>query len=714
MILYLDDWRKFPSAIPDMRTTNRSFLELASLYRSMGVKNYYFHLALHTPELSGVDAHSPTLTLEQKAMIRDEAELNYWYYLREIARIAPNASTEKIQFKANRANISLFWSFLNHIDYLLIQPRQTGKSVSTDTLSNWLLLFRSVNTGMILITKDDDLRARNIARMKKMRFLLPEWLVVNDKNDANNSYMLTYNTRRNNYTSVVGQNDEERANKVGRGATVPFLHIDEGPFINYADVMLPAALASASAARAEAERNGMEFGNIFTTTAGKIDSRSGGYFYNKLYSRGMAFDEKFYDLKDRAELVSVLENNRKSVTDPILFVGVWNHRQLGYTDQWLLEEMAKVGAEGEAADRDWMNKWTSGGINNPLPIPVLEAIKASEIGAVNTDIGKGGYVSKWYIDEVAMQRKVSQNQKVIIGVDTSDAVGQDAISITLTDAADLGVIARADINRTNLLPAARWVVNMLVRWSNTVLIIEKKSSAQTFIDMALEILPLHGIDPFKRIFNRLVDQKGQRAKAYEEVHSTPVYKRTSEWYDQYKELFGFNTTGDSRRQLYSSVLVNAARRSSSVIRDRTLSEQIRQLTVRNGRVDHPAGGHDDAVMSWLLCHWLLMYGKNLDYYGIDTSKIQLRVGADGGVATQEEIWERHKQQLIKNRIEVLVAELKTTSSINQVMMLEQQLRVLSSKLMEAGDESFTVDSIINEAKAMRARNKRDKKYARAA
>jgi hypothetical protein len=162
------------------------------------------------------------------------------------------------------------------------------------------------------------------------------------------------------------------------------------------------------------------------------------------------------------------------------------------------------------------------------------------------------------------------------------------------------------------------------------------------------------------------------------------------------------------------VLVNAARRSSSVIRDRTLSEQIRQLTVRNGRVDHPAGGHDDAVMSWLMTHWLLMYGKHLDYYGIDTSKIQLRVGADGGVATQEEIWERHKQQLLKNKIEELAIQLKSTSSINQVMMLEQQLRVLSAKIVDAGDDTFTVDAIINEAKALRAKNKRDKRYARAA
>lgn len=714
MILFLKDWLRFPSAIPDMKTTNTSFLQLASLYRSMGVKNYYFHLALHQPELSGVNVYSPHLTLEQKAMIKEESEFNAWYYLREVARIAPNASSATIPFKANRANISLFWSFLNHVDYMLIQPRQTGKSVSTDTLSNWLLLFKAHNSSMILITKDDDLRTRNIARMKKMRALLPEWLVYNDKTDANNSYMLTYNTRKNNYASIVSQNDEERANKAGRGATVPFLHIDEGPFINYADVMLPAALASASAARAEAKLHGMPYGNIFTTTAGKIDSRSGGYFYKELYSKGTPFDESYYDLEDHDELMRVLENERRSKTDRIMFVGVWNHLQLGYTDEWLLQEMAQSGSSGEAADRDWLNRWTSGGVNSPLPVPILEAIQASEMNAIHTEISKSGYVSRWYIDEVAMQRKQNANEKVIIGIDTSDAVGRDSISITFTDAIDMSVIARADVNRSNLLPVARWVCSMLVRWTNTVMIIEKKSSGQTFIDMALEILPLHGIDPFKRLYNRVVDQKGQRQKVYDEIMKTPISRRTPEWYEQYKELFGFNTTGDSRRQLYGSVLVNAAKRAGALVKDRALSEQIRSLIVKNGRVDHEDGKHDDAVVSWLLTHWLLMYGKHLDFYGIDTSRIQLRVASDGTMASQEEIWERHRQNKLRIEVADLIEQLKSTDSINQVMMIEQRLRVLTAKLVEAGDESMSVDALINEARTARARNKRDRKLQRAA
>jgi hypothetical protein len=38
MILHLEDWAKYPSAAPDWDTKNQSFIQLAKLYKSMGVK----------------------------------------------------------------------------------------------------------------------------------------------------------------------------------------------------------------------------------------------------------------------------------------------------------------------------------------------------------------------------------------------------------------------------------------------------------------------------------------------------------------------------------------------------------------------------------------------------------------------------------------------------------------------------------------------------
>jgi hypothetical protein len=136
MILFKEDWDKpeNKSAIADYTTSNKSFVELAAKLKMMGIENYDFMLALHIPQLRGINPFSKNLTQEQIALISIEAKINPWYYFREIARVPATAGFDDVPLNANRANISLYWLFFNHVTTMLIQPRQTGKSLSTDEL----------------------------------------------------------------------------------------------------------------------------------------------------------------------------------------------------------------------------------------------------------------------------------------------------------------------------------------------------------------------------------------------------------------------------------------------------------------------------------------------------------------------------------------------------------------------------------------------------
>ena len=49
MILFAQDWLDYPDAIPDTKTTNKSYLRLAKMLQMMGVKNCLFHLSLFQP-----------------------------------------------------------------------------------------------------------------------------------------------------------------------------------------------------------------------------------------------------------------------------------------------------------------------------------------------------------------------------------------------------------------------------------------------------------------------------------------------------------------------------------------------------------------------------------------------------------------------------------------------------------------------------------------
>jgi hypothetical protein len=711
MILFKEDWARFPSAVVDYGTTNKSFLEFAALLDKMGVQNSTFALSLMQPELSGVDIYNPNITTEQKMMVIREVPYNVWYFLREVARVPPIAGIDPVQFRANRANISMVWSFFNQVDYVLIQPRQTGKSVSTDCLSTYLYLFKMYNSRMMLLTKDDTLRSDNVARLRKMRGYFPPWLVLDDKSDAANTTTVTYNLRKNVYRTAVGQNSEDGALKVGRGASVPYYHDDEGPFRPFTDITVPAAASAMDAAIDEARRNGIPNGKIFTTTAGKINSRSGNYYYNKIFRPAAKWDEMYYDLQNRDELHRVIKSaskrrqmedgvNEKDVYPTLTIAGVFSHRQLGYTDAWLYEKIVAARSDGDAADRDYFNRWTYGGLTSPFTADVTQNILHSERPHDWVEITDSGFVIRWYKPKEGFEQYLA-NTHLALGLDTSDAIGRDGVSLVYVDQQDLAVVGVASINNASIPKIATFVAKLLLKYLNTTLVIEKKSSAQTFIDTCISLLASAGIDPLTRIYNRVVDEKSVRLNDWDLLKKTPNARRNDSFYDKWRSSFGFNTTGASRDLLYSTVLVSAAKHSASLIADSTLSEELRSLEIRNGRIDHASGGHDDTVIAWLLCHWFFMYGKNLSHYGIDTRKMLLKVGRNGEVATPEVIKARERQEYLREELDRVSEELKNTTSPYLLVGLELKVAKILSELDTEGSD-ITLDGILAKAKNERA------------
>ena len=187
MILFRKDWAKYPKAIIHTSTQNVSFIRMAGLLKHMGVKNFAFLLALHNPDLEHVDPFSENLTNLEMMAIAEECKQNPWYIFREIIRIPVDGTKTPSRLLANRGNISMYWLFFNHVTSLLIQPRQTGKSVSVDSLMISLLNIICYRTYIHLFTKDDGLRVKNISRLKAMQDELPSFLNLKTRQDANNT-----------------------------------------------------------------------------------------------------------------------------------------------------------------------------------------------------------------------------------------------------------------------------------------------------------------------------------------------------------------------------------------------------------------------------------------------------------------------------------------------------------------------------------------------
>ena len=695
-ILFLNDWLKYPDAIIHTTTRNKSALELAAKLRIMGVKNHAFFLALHNPNLASVDPFSPDLTQQQMLEIGIEIKTNPWYYFREIAMAPAIAGTEANMMELNRANVALWWCFALHVFITLTQPRQTGKSFSVDHQSQYLYNFRCNNTQINLLTKDEKLRAENIKRLKDIYEELPAYLKFKTREDANNTEEISIKRLGNTYKTHVPNASPKRAHNIGRGMTTPIFLIDEPPFQPNIDLALPAALAAMGAAVDAAKRNDEPYGVVLTTTAGKKDEKEGAYIYG-IIEKSALWSDMFYDAVDAKDFERMVRSNCRGGFFRIYMA--FSHIQLGKTDEWLKEKLELTGATGDAANRDFFNVWTSGTQSSPLPTHITELITKSITDWLHQTISPmGGYVLRWYIPENQIENYMLNND-VVVGIDTSDASGGDDISLVATDVKTGSVVAAGSFNETNLITFAKFLVTFMIKWKRTTFIIERRSSGATILDYLLLFLPTHGIDPFKRLFNWVVNDPQEYKERAAEMHA-PMYRRSEETYTRSKKYFGFATSGGgqtSRSELYSTTLLNAAKRCTETIKDRQLSGQITGLVTRNGRVDHEIGAHDDLVIGWLLCHWLLTMGKNLAHYGIDPKQILISAIKEKPMSSEEQL-QRHMQLQVRQRINTLFELMSQEGNEYLLGRYEQELRQLDRQLVLQEGENFSLDAFLNEIK----------------
>ena len=695
MVLFESDILMYPNAIYDVKTKNASFIHVCGLYKEMGVSNHLFPLTLLQPELQGVDPHSLSLPQDIKLKIAFECKYNPWYYFREVALVPPQAGVTPVMLRANRGNIALIWCFLTHIGFILIQPRQTGKSLSVDELMIYLSYIILDNSTINMITKDSTLRTTNIERLKKIRDLLPGYLYVKNHKDADNSEKLTNVARGNTYTAGVGRSSEAGAINLGRGSSAPIAHIDEAPFISHIDVTVPALLAAGTAAREEAAANGLPYGTLFTTTAGKRNSKSGKYMYDLLQG-ACVWRESLYDCRNEEELhKTVLANATGKLA---LINGTFSYSQLGKTKEWLFKAITEAFSTGDDANRDFFNVWTAGSMRSPLSIKVNEIINASDMEPLWTETTKYGYLWNWYIPKDEVDAGLLSG-RYVLGNDTSEAVGRDAIALVLMDTRDMAVVGAMLVNETNLQNYSKWVCSFLVRFKTVTYIIERKSTAAGIIDYLITELPKYGINPFKRIYSKLVDKQEERKQDFAAVCMSPMQSASV-----YKADFGFMTTGASRALLFGNVLQQVAKNAGHLVRDRQLSNEIRALVIKNERIDHVNSGHDDMVISWLLCAWLLTSSRNLRFYGITSEFLLTEVNKkEDEKLDGHDLFLKDESNKAKARIEILTGKLSKATCSYEISICEAELRAIVRNTTVSSDEDvLSIDQLLSDASEARS------------
>lgn len=678
-VLYKKDYVRNSPHI-NLRTTNKSFLRISYILKRMGIENNMFPLYLNDLDLRGIDPHklgSDDMHLCMK--VAYECKVNPWYYFREVIRIPETGTQHGIKFKLSRANLALIWLYFLNVDHTLIMPRQLGKTVGTISIDSWLMFIGGNNINKVMLTKSNKLRKENVSRLKGIRDLLPSYLVNETIEDVNNVEELTYATLNTRYTTFVSQSGATAAESLGRGLTTPTQHWDEVAFFDNIAISYPSAINSTNAARESAMKFGQPYANILTTTAGRLDTDSGKFIFN-LICQALTFSEHLYDAKDREALIKLIDAN-----SPIGMVfSEFSYEQLGKNKEWFDMVSKRSSGTAESIKMDFLNTWVHGSANSAIDDIMLSSIHKSkrEIEYRQTI---GDFIIDWYLPKSVACTSRLDSIPIIIGSDSSENIGKDFASFVFMDVRDMSVIAKCRCNTVNLITMALFIYKF-IRRENIVFIPERNHVGAAIIDAILLECGKENINPFTRIYNEVVQGLKEDKFKDANIHEPGAVNK-------YRKYFGFKTTGSSRSFLYKTVFFKALDLCKDKLHDTDLIHEIKGLTIRNGRIDHASSGHDDLVIGFVLCSYLLMFGENLNKYSFCNNDASIVMSHITTSAKSEEATSTTLIDIltIKNKLREFKAKLK--SETNATMKLRMQFRINELEKMLPDEVVIEIDDV---------------------
>lgn len=578
------------------------------------------------------------------------------------------------------------------------------------------LIGRGFKAGLITLAASN--RMQFVNALKKIRAGLPEYLinVTYKDNDAGN--MLTYQAfgaeNKNTFEVRVPSGGEDGAENVSRGSTFEVLLYDEPAWMKYIENIMNGAGPSTLTAQKNAREKGIPYFTAKATTPNSILKEEGKYMYGEM-KKSTEWREAFFDSYSETHL---LERVRKacpvSTSQPHICMQ-FNHLQLGFGKDWVKDTMDKLGLSWSKAKIDLLMMWTEEGKNKVFDDKTREQIANVKQEALwNEEIADTGLFIDWYYSDEKLKEFFSDpTEFFLMGMDTSDAVDRDACTLIIRRMKTGENVGIGRYPRAFLDDVTTVLRETIVRIPNSLLIIER-NRAVDMIDKLLLTLPALDIDPFERIYNYVYQDPVKYKHEWKDVQEVHFKYRTKEFYLKHKELFGFRTGPETRRQMYGFIFEAVANTASGLRHPMLADELIGLETDQDGRIDHSKKTHDDLVIAWLLTYWFIKLGYNKALYGIPQGHTLTEINT---LVNDPDKPSFGKDELelfirIKDRIEFLGKELENTDNDIIARRIESEIKKLSEYVPRELRKTITVDEIL--ANANKERNKRglDKRFGR--
>ena len=428
-----------------METTNQSFVDMHFYLKRIGVKNNDFFLALYNPALAGVDPRDNSLPQHVKSMVLAEILANYWYFLREVVRLPSQGSSASsgVRYRLDRAALAIHFLFVLNYNMYVELPRQTGKTTAARVRYLYVFNYGTTNSKIMFMHKDHSGSKENLAAVKEIRELLPNYLRMDSNIGMNGQKLKVQNTivnlehpsNHNSITTYPSARSADLADKMARGCTMPMQFYDEFAFIPYNEIIWAAAIPAFKRASLNAQLNHSPYGICITSTPGDPTTNE-GKFAKQVIEYSTRWDESYFDYS-----YEQLEELRKSNTNSPCFYIKYTYKQLGYSEQWFSDICTDMFNNWPKIRREILLEWAILNENAAFRSEDLEIIKNFCREPIRTI--KFGKVGQYLFD---VYEDIDLRYPPIVGVDVSGATFHDSSAITIIDSRTTRVTAAFHCN----------------------------------------------------------------------------------------------------------------------------------------------------------------------------------------------------------------------------------------------------------------------------
>lgn len=628
---------KYPLSGPcyDWDTPNKSFIDVHNQLKMRGIKNNAFHLILMNPALRGVDPYDPNLTVTQMMMIVQECQLNIFYFLREVVRIPEQGKGYPVPFRLDRGTLAALFCFANDINFYLIKPRQTGKSVGIDAMLAWAFKFGITNGQFMFAGNKEKTPKDNLKRMKQYISLLPSYIAnlgTKAKDSTGKTVRKTNNVKSyvepatNNSAMVAGcAVSETAAEEIGRGDSHTYEFFDEAEFTSYIETIVQVSGMAFNTASQNAINNGGHACRIFASTPGDLSDEKKCQSALKIVEKSVKWDEKFYD-----EYGSNIQALRDMVTVKSAYGVVYieySYQQLGYGEAWFRRACQQVGHNVAKIRREILLQRFSGNALSPFSEQDIIEINEGKKKPVHVQTVNKIYELRFYQDP----KEIKKNRLHFISIDPSDGTGSDNYGILVIDPYTLETVMEF---KSNLMTPTdcRKLVEFMVRtyFPKVMIIIESNRNGIAVIDNFKE--------GWLKPFIYAAPEADASAMLDREDYDEKGFIREQLMRRKY---FGIKTLSKSR-DVMMGLLTDAVRFKKDILTAEYVVEDINNLILKSGRIEAAPKKHDDIIMAWCLCMYTIYYGEKLERWGFRRGALPDDVEMDDEF--------QHLQELYRNPV----------------------------------------------------------------